>query len=100
MVDHIYGRGNILSRTDRPHMFLKELDLYINFFVEALNEAELLLNKQKLAYFKSFEKNLNEGIQYYRSLFNDATFANELATLEVYQNKLNTIHIEEVELVH
>lgn len=26
MVGHIYGRNNVISRTDRPHMFIKELD--------------------------------------------------------------------------
>ncbi|HCO85509.1 MAG TPA: hypothetical protein DIT95_18545, partial [Arenibacter sp.] len=28
MVDHIYGRGNVITRTDRPHMFIKELGIY------------------------------------------------------------------------
>jgi len=29
MTDHIYGRDNVISRTDRPNMFVKELGLYL-----------------------------------------------------------------------
>ena len=31
MTDHIYGRSNVISRTDRPNMFIKELSCYIDF---------------------------------------------------------------------
>jgi hypothetical protein len=93
MVDHIYGRGNVVTRNDRPHLFLKELDLYIKFFEEALNEAALPLNKQKLTYLISFAKNLNDGIQYYRELFGKRKMAKELLALENFQNKLHTIAI-------
>src|SRR5690606_450705 len=30
MVDHIYGRMNLIVRNDRPHMFVKELSMYID----------------------------------------------------------------------
>ena len=93
MVDHIYGRGDVVTRNDRPHLFLKELDLYIKFFEEALNEAALPLNKQKLTYLNSFAKNLNDGIQYYRELFGKRKMAKELLALENFQNKLHAIAI-------
>jgi hypothetical protein len=69
MTDHIYGRTNILSPGIRPHMFIKELSLYINYLREQLNleipEGELLKKKK---YFQGFYQNLTEGIAYYRNL--------------------------------
>ena len=34
MVDHIYGRKNVIQRSDRPMMFIKELQLYVDYFVK------------------------------------------------------------------
>ena len=34
MVDHIYGRLNILNDACRPNMFIKELKLNIEFFIK------------------------------------------------------------------
>ena len=31
MVDHIYGRISLITSTERPHMFIKELGLYIDY---------------------------------------------------------------------
>lgn len=36
MTDHIYGRTNILTNNNRPHMFIAELNLYIDYFKEEL----------------------------------------------------------------
>lgn len=32
MVDHIYGRGTSLVPPERPHMFAKEIELYVDYF--------------------------------------------------------------------
>lgn len=69
MVDHIYGRGDILGEVKRPHMFIKELSLYINYLKEQL-ETDFwtgeILNKHK--YYQQFSQNLRHGITYYREL--------------------------------
>ena len=39
MIDHIYGRTNIIARDDRPNMFIKELSLYINYLKEQINDS-------------------------------------------------------------
>lgn len=69
MTDHIYGRRNILSNANRPHMFIAELHLYIDYLKEQLEEGmstEQFSKKKK--YFNSFHQNLREGINYYRLL--------------------------------
>lgn len=78
ITDHIYSRNNMISRTDRPHMFIKELRLYLNefkkkqeeFLIEGASKQEKILN--------SFRENLLSGIEYYTSLFlNQKTYFNE-----------------------
>ena len=44
MVDHIYGRVNVITRKDRPNMFIKELNLYIDYLK---NKIEEKLNNNK-----------------------------------------------------
>lgn len=67
MTDHIYGRANILAGTDRPHMFIKELKLnveYIREQADELTEADHKKQKEIL----DFIKQLLGGISYYRSI--------------------------------
>ncbi|OYU96988.1 MAG: hypothetical protein CFE21_01480 [Bacteroidetes bacterium B1(2017)] len=96
MVDHIYGRGNILTRTDRPHMFIKELELYLNFFEEAIQDSEQPLSKQRATYLKTFEKNLQEGIAYYRNLFTQLSYTNELQSLDQQEHRLSELLVEDL----
>lgn len=69
MVDHIYGRTDSLTHADRPHMFIAELDLYIDYLKEKLEE-ELLQGTlpKKAKYYNEFYLNLRKGITYYQSL--------------------------------
>ncbi len=69
MTDHIYGRTNIITDELRPHMFIAELNLYINYFEEqsAGNNRNEQDAKQK-KYWYDFYQNLFAGIAYYRRL--------------------------------
>lgn len=68
MVDHIYGRNSIIERNDRPHMFIKELQLYIEHIREQISENPTPDNKF-IKYCINFTDNLSKGITYYRELF-------------------------------
>ena len=72
MVDHIYGRINLLDKGYRPHMFLKELSMYLDIFkerIEAFQKTpEDAKEKRNLVKFK---KNLMAGIDYYKNLFGE-----------------------------
>lgn len=73
MVDHIYGRANVISRTDRPHMFIKELSIYVDYWMELLAEAKETIDTKRRTYIETFHKNMMEGISYYRHLSDKAT---------------------------
>lgn len=71
ITDHIYGRMNVIERNDRPNMFIKELNIYIDFLKSKIDEARRTnLDKQE-KYLLGFVKNLQDGINYYNNLFNN-----------------------------
>ncbi len=69
MTNHIYGRANMVSRTDRPNMFIKEITIYIDFLKKKLEETKRSMSKKQEKYLVTFTKNLTEGIAYYQNLF-------------------------------
>lgn len=69
ITDHIYGRANMVTRTDRPNIFINELNIYIDFLKNKIGEARDSMNEKKVKYLSAFVKNLNDGIDYYLSLF-------------------------------
>ncbi len=72
MVDHIYGKANMITRTDRPNMFIKELELYIDFLKNKIEKTkESMTNKEKNGLL-AFVENLKNGISYYDNLFKEA----------------------------
>ncbi len=69
MVDHIYGRTNIITNPNRPHVFIAELKLYINYLKEQLEDVQRENCDAKLKkYLLNFYQNLQSGITYYRQL--------------------------------
>ena len=80
MIDHIYGRKNVISRTDRPNMFIKELEMYVSYLRQKISEFPVPSEKQQ-HFVKTFQKNLEEGISYYNRLFSTIkTYINDHAT--------------------
>jgi hypothetical protein len=76
MIDHIYGKKNYMERSDRPNLFIKELDLYIDFLAEAIQEAASSITDSHRKHWTLFRNNLIEGINYYKSLFQKTEFFN------------------------
>lgn len=90
MIDHIYGRINIIKRTDRPNMFINELKMYIDYLLEKLQELTTPFSKKDLKHVENFLSNLKDGVNYYKNLFaNSMTSAiNDLHLLEKELNKI------------
>ncbi|MBL7988425.1 MAG: hypothetical protein JNJ94_10220 [Chlorobi bacterium] len=68
MVDHIYGRGNVLNSLVRPHMFINELQLYIDYLDREIKKTFGELNEKKEKQLIAFKENLFKGINYYRQI--------------------------------
>lgn len=71
MVDHIYGRINIMTDPHRPHMFVKELQLYIDYFQRLLTDGIATVPAKTEEYLQAFADNLFKGIEYYRGMLHE-----------------------------
>jgi hypothetical protein len=67
MIDHIYGRGPSLVPADRPHMFAKDLRLYVDYYERLVNK-HTLFGDPTVEYLREFKENLEAGMRYYGPL--------------------------------
>lgn len=84
MVQHIYGKADVLGTTLRPHMFVKELEMYVSYFNEKLALFSKSPDKKQEKYLTKFQKNMLEGIQYYMDMFENTK--NKLAVEKLKSN--------------
>lgn len=70
MVDHIYGRIDIMTNKKRPHLFIAELKIYLKYLQEELEKDcnEIITDVKKISYYQAFINNLFDAIQYYNNL--------------------------------
>lgn len=68
MVDHIYGRINLVTNEHRPHFFVKELKLYIAYLEKKIETSADNFSSQSEVYLNSFRENLISGINYYKEI--------------------------------
>ena len=73
MIDHIYGRASVLIDQNRPHMFIKELSLYVDYWFELFNNVKEGIDQKRIRNVQSFYKNMMNGIAYYRELVDKVT---------------------------
>lgn len=85
ITNHIYGRANLIRRKDRPHMFIKELGIYIDFLKDKIKETDFEGNVKQRDYLLRFGRNLEEGIAYYRELFTNAKAYLRLGKLDIFR---------------
>ncbi|MFP5471406.1 MAG: hypothetical protein ACLGGV_07395 [Bacteroidia bacterium] len=64
MIGHIYGRFDALNTLPRPHMFINELAMYIDYYKKELDGSDNVKDN----YATAFKENLFLGIEYYKQL--------------------------------
>ena len=69
MVGHIYGKINLLAQIERPHIFIKELNLYIDYLQDDIKQQLQHFSDKKRKQLNAFKLQLAEGINYYKKLF-------------------------------
>jgi hypothetical protein len=83
MVNHIYGKINLLNDTYRPNMFVKELGIYVDYLKNEIEDSVETINERKLKYFEEFKSNLLSGIGYYDTLVKEMKEESD-----IYKNKM------------
>ena len=62
MVDHIYGRGASLVPEARPHMFAKEIEMYVDYFERLVRLCTG--TRKEIQTLQEFKANLEQGLDY------------------------------------
>ncbi|MGS4346348.1 hypothetical protein ACKUSY_12295 [Myroides odoratus] len=96
MVQHIYGRTNIIDAENRPHFFLKELRMYLDHYQQEKGQLDATSTPVKIKKLEKTKENLLAGIAYYEALFTqDETYftENQIAILqELSDTKIALLH--------
>jgi len=71
MIDHIYGKINLISDSSRPNFFIKELSINIDYFINKFEESIKPFSANTESFLKTYSTNLFEGIRYYKKLIPD-----------------------------
>ena len=95
MIQHIYGKKEIEDHINRPNMFIKELDLYVSYLTNQINEA-LEITPQQVKKWETFKTNLLNGISYYKLVFeknkcfetSKEKFKNAILKIEIHLSEL------------
>ncbi|UFH36839.1 hypothetical protein [Flavobacterium acetivorans] len=103
MVQHIYGNASVLTTTNRPNMFVKELSMYIDYLKNEIATVSAEINAGQIKKWNAFKNNLLEGISYYQNLFVStgtslADNAKVQYLLHFYKEELIEVKIPELEL--
>ncbi len=71
MVDHIYGRTNLRNNVSRPHMFINELQMNVDYLEKENRNMQSDASGKYERKLVEFKANLLNGIEYYKSLLPD-----------------------------
>lgn len=96
MVQHIYGGASVLSEIYRPHMFVKELKMYVDYLKNDIATFTDELTIKNIKKWSAFKSNLLEGIVYYQILFEETFHLNKneiQSDIMIYKNEIDTIEI-------
>tara|TARA_B100001971_G_scaffold61316_1_gene56281 strand:- start:146 stop:1954 length:1809 start_codon:yes stop_codon:yes gene_type:complete len=75
MMHHFYDKQKTLISKDRPHMFAKEIQMYVDYFDMLVKKSEL--NDRVAKTLKEFYENMKSGIEYCRTFSQKQPYASE-----------------------
>lgn len=88
MINHIYGRENLLANVIRPNLFVNELNLYVDYLKKDIASQLEEISAKKDKYFSKFKTQLLEGISYYRTLIPELKFQDSSSVQEMLKQLL------------
>ena len=100
MVNHIYGKINLLNNVVRPNMFINELNLYMDHYKKDMEAHARNFSDKKQKYLDKFKDQLLAGISYYKELVPKLTnqalaYQQEMASqLRAIETSLTQINLE------
>jgi hypothetical protein len=68
MISHIYGRLSVIANSERPHMFVEEMRLNLEYLKDEIKRFSFRISNRPSSFFENFKRGLQEGILYYQDL--------------------------------
>jgi hypothetical protein len=102
MVKYIYGKFQLPGMPVRPHMFINELNLYVDYFQKDFSENLKNFSDKKAKQLAKFREQLQAGIKYYKGIIPDLIQGSENCVekiklqLELIENKLQQVAYTEL----
>ncbi len=95
MVGHIYGRGESLVPSERPHMFAKEIVLYVDYVKDLIEQSDDPASDMKKL--TKFKENLEDGMAYCLEISEASTYKDENlesipATVQEQKERLQALY--------
>ncbi len=88
MIQHIYGKENILSDKNRPNIFINELRMYVKHLEKEISDFSGHVTNSQIKKWNTFKNNLLEGIVYYHTVFDrSAFFKNDSEKIKIHLNE-------------
>lgn len=91
MVKHIYGKVNLLEGISRPHLFINELKLYVDYLKKDMANPIFSGNTKKIKYWMSFKTQLENGIQYYKNAIKEIFSNEDVCQLDKFEQELQQL---------
>ncbi|TDE02071.1 hypothetical protein [Flavobacterium sandaracinum] len=96
MVQHIYGNASVLTVTNRPNLFVKELKMYLDYLKNEISAVTEEITLGQIKKWNSFKNNLLQGIEYYENLFSATPFFE--STKKEIRSQFNSYKLELFEI--
>lgn len=87
MVDHIYGRKDLLAHSNRPSLFINELHLYIEHLEQYIRINKMKMDDKKEKFVTRFKQELQNGIAYYHEI-TDRLFPTDMVQRNTFTKQL------------
>jgi len=101
MLDHIYGRATLLNTLPRPHVFINELQLYVDHLKKEIGKHLTPMTNKEQSYLVKFRENLLKGIEYYNSISDkiniksNETYEQMMLQLSDFKKMLQSLSLED-----
>ncbi len=95
MVGHIYGRLSLVTNPARKHMFVRELQLYVDYFRKEISNSSLHVFGITQKHLQEFKTNMLEGIRYYVEFAKTGTIEKKnefLADLDAISREIERLY--------
>lgn len=98
MVQHIYGGPSVMTRDDRPHLFIKELEMYVAHLKNEIASFSGDFTALQIKKWTSFREHLLAGIAYYKDLFSEIPFFESHKPIIEKRLKYYTVVLTDIKL--